>query len=208
MARTTEKSRSFYILLVLAISSLTVTMAKLLSIRTENAFTFFIPFIGYYLLGFQLRGARLKSWHLALVWLAFIATVLITIPEYWFFAKILWVEKPSAFDLFYVYCNPVIVIMSICAYLIISNSIPALKLTGDKRPMAKRVLRRMAQTTFGIYLIHPLVLENGCVVYFWILYLPKIAFLETTILAGCTILTSFILISLIIKAPYFKDLVS
>jgi len=206
--KSAKKKQLIYTLVVMAVTSTAVLLGRIFSVQSANAFTFFIPFIGYYLAGFMLKDVRLSRSYLALAWLVFVATVLITSSEYLLLAKIPWVNDPREFDLLYINCSPVVMVMSVCVYLMISNLGPSRKLTGEERPKSQKALRAMGRTTFGIYIIHPIVLDFICAIYYWWLRLPETAALETIILAGSTVLISFALISILIKVPYLRDLVS
>jgi surface polysaccharide O-acyltransferase-like enzyme len=206
--RSAKRSQLVNAIIILAVTSIAVTMGKLLSVRTANAFTFFIPFVGYYLIGFQLRHIRLNAGRLALAGLLFIAACLITINESQIIAQISWAKDPKFFDLFYVYCNPVIVVMSACVFLMISNSWMARKIANGEQLGSRGLWRVTGRTTFGIYIIHPIVLDFNCAIYYWYLHLPRIAWLETTVLACFTVGGSFMVVYLLMKVPYLRSLVS
>jgi surface polysaccharide O-acyltransferase-like enzyme len=206
--RSTKKSQLVSVGVILVVSSIAVSACKLFSVHTENALTFFIPFIGYYLLGFQLKDLKLGGGRLVLAWLGFITMILVAANESVLIAQISWAKDPKFFDLFYVYCNPAIVVMSACVFLMISNSRMARKIANGEQLGSRGWLRVIGRTTFGIYLIHPLVLDFNCAVYYWSLHLPRTAWLETTALASSTVIESFIVIYIFMKVPYLKEVVN
>ncbi len=204
----TAESRADDTLIILILASAAVMLNKYFAIKSANAFTLFIPFIGYYLAGFWLKDLKLRPGALALAWLVFAGAALITALEPRLLSKIPGIRFPQRFDQMFVYCNPVVILMSLSAFLIINNGPITKKLIGKEIAGPNPIFRTVAQATFGIYLIHPLILEYGAVFYYRFFQgvLPQA--LETPALALFTLLFSSLIIFPLIKAPLLKRLVS
>jgi len=203
-----DKKQKYLVILVLCITSLAVMVNKYFNLKTINAFTFFIPFIGYYLAGFSLKNIHIRKSALILVWMVFISAAIIISFEYELLSLIPGIRNPRGFDLFYVYCNPAVIIMSICAYLIISNGCLTRRIIKQENLQIKRAFRTIARATFGIYLIHPLILEYTCVFYYQNFQAPLPPLMDVPFLSFLVLIISFIFVFLIMKAPYLKNLVS
>jgi len=208
MPASPARPRADQIIVILILTSAVAMMNKYFAIKSANAFTFFIPFLGYYLAGAWLQEMKLKPKALALTWLVFIITVMLTMLEPRILPRIPGIRQPWAFDQLFVYCNPAVILMSICAFLILSNRPITTEPTGIGVSTRGRILRTVAQTTFGIYLIHPLILEISSTFYYLAFPGALPPALETPALALFTLLVSFSLILPMLKAPYLKSLIS
>jgi surface polysaccharide O-acyltransferase-like enzyme len=120
-----------------------------------NAFTYFVPFLGYYLLGYVVATAR-PRWPRRTVigWSAagFAAAVLVThLGSWWLFARS---GAQQGRALYEYYAPPVILATVAMAFLLRA-------VFGDQAPTptTSRRVRGLADLTFGIFLLHPIPLE-------------------------------------------------
>ncbi|MDN6133250.1 MAG: acyltransferase family protein [Brevibacterium sp.] len=107
-----------------------------------NIATRFLPMAGFYILGWVLRDVMLSTRGVALSWLAFAGSIAITIV----WAGIGPGEKPWIFP--YEYLSPGVVAASLSAYLLLHHHMN----TGF------RLLHWFYPYSFGVFLLHPLVL--------------------------------------------------
>jgi surface polysaccharide O-acyltransferase-like enzyme len=122
-----------------------------------SAFARFAPFVGYYLAGYLMRESLVSGRTLAWCWIGLIGTIVILAVGtgalvHQFGMK--WYPSPGM--LLYDFLSPVRVVMAICAWLIL------VKLFHKPFPRSKRgqaVIRFWANTTLGLYLIHPMFRE-------------------------------------------------
>jgi surface polysaccharide O-acyltransferase-like enzyme len=136
-----------------------------------SAFARFVPFLGYYLAGYLLRNVVI-SWRALLgCWIGFIASVAaLALGEEWL-VKHYVIEAglhavtgpPSVNMMLYDFLSPVRVVMAIFAWIVVVN------LFRNPLPIGKwgrSVIRFWANTTLGLYLIHPFFRE------FWYMKAP------------------------------------
>ncbi len=123
-----------------------------------NIVTIGLPFIGYYLAGYASRvweegRRRVSGWP----WVVFTAAGAATAFGTFFLASVF--ETGGRTFYFYSYLSPPVVVMSLAAYpLAVAVSE---RLAGHAR-MGKRLERlvpALARGTFGVYLLHPLVID-------------------------------------------------
>nr|WP_238361473.1 acyltransferase family protein [Actinopolymorpha pittospori] len=120
-----------------------------------NAFTYFLPFLGYYLLGYVVATTRPRRprrtvlcWSLA----ALVVSVLVThFGTWWLFAQ---TGAQQGRVLYEYYAPPVVLATIAMAFLLRA-------LFGDRAstPARSRRVRGLADLTFGIFLLHPIPLE-------------------------------------------------
>jgi surface polysaccharide O-acyltransferase-like enzyme len=137
-----------------------------------SAFGRFVPFLGYYLTGYLLRGAVLSWWALLGCVLGMIASVAalaggteLLVQHYVIDAGLKSISGPPSMSmLLYDFLSPVRVAMAIFSWLVLVNLF--------RRPLpigkwGRAVIRFWANTTLGLYLIHPFFRE------IWYLEAPK-----------------------------------
>ena len=124
-----------------------------------SVFARFVPFVGYYLLGYLLRQTRVSRAGLIVCWIGFIFTcvtlavatgVLIKLTG----GKVKW--YPSIPMILYDFLSPIRIVMAVCVWLIFVNTFTA---PWPASPRAREVVSWWAATTLGLYLIHPLFRE-------------------------------------------------
>lgn len=156
--------------------------------RRMTAFTWFLPFIGYYLIGGPISRRPLPL-RIALVGavLSFIATVVGT----WLLVDL---YGPNGSGLYlYNYLSPTVIVMSVCVYSIFLR----IPLKGTS------VLTSLSSVTLGVYVLHPIVLET---LQMWIpRVLPPIGALKSiSLLSAFTVLISFAVAGVGSRLPYLK----
>jgi surface polysaccharide O-acyltransferase-like enzyme len=123
-----------------------------------NAFSYFVPWIGYYLLGYVVATVSLERWarRTVLVWsgVVFVGGVLVTAIGTWVLFG--WVG-PQLGRLLYEYFAPGVLLSAVAAAVFLRAWL------GDARPVpaggASPVGRRLADLTLGVFLLHPLPLQ-------------------------------------------------
>jgi surface polysaccharide O-acyltransferase-like enzyme len=141
--------------------------------RTElSAFARFVPFLGYYLAGYLLRETHVSRRTLTLCWVGLIACIIILgggtgliVQHYVRTEHLTQIYGPPSIPMIlYDFLSPVRVIMAMCAWIVLVN------LFKDPWPRSDRgrsVIRFWANTTLGLYLIHPFFREM------WFMQAPK-----------------------------------
>jgi surface polysaccharide O-acyltransferase-like enzyme len=127
-----------------------------------SVFARFVPFVGYYLLGYMLRDTRLEKTQVGWCWLGFILSCVMLaggtgLTVYWFHQPETFLKGPPSLEMIqYDFLSPVRILMAICAWLIFVNVFwePWPKSAG-----ARKFVSWWAATTLGLYLIHPMFRE-------------------------------------------------
>lgn len=127
---------------LLALGALDQVLAYLGGVGEPNAATRFLPFAGYYVLGWCLRDVVVRGRWLALARTGFVASVVVT-------------GAAAALDGFgglgryaYDFLSPTVVVMSACAYLLLHRGLDVLP---DR---LERGVARWAPYAFGVFLVH------------------------------------------------------
>ena len=124
--------------------------------KTEpSVFMRFVPFIGYYLLGYLLREAHLSRKSLIFCWLGAAASIAALAAV----TGLLIVRNDGKFDwypsvqmAFYDFMSPLRIIMAICVWLIFVNTF---RHPWPKHHGLRTMISWWASTTLGLYLAHP-----------------------------------------------------
>lgn len=145
--------------------------------RRMTAFTWFIPFIGYYLIGGPLSRNPLS---LSIAVAGFVISYLVTVIGTW-----LLVEHfgPGAIGLYlYNYLSPSVIWMSICIFSIFVR-LPV---------KSTSLLVSLSAVTLGVYVLHPMILET---LQKWMpIVLPPMGAVKTiTLLSVVTVVLTFAL---------------
>lgn len=127
-------------------------------LRTElSVFLRFVPFVGYYLLGYLLRDVRLSRKALIGCWMLAAACVLaLTGGTGLLLQRFGFQDQPSPGWLLYDFLSPVRVAFAVAVWLIFVNTFREGWL--QSRP-GRFVAKWIAPATLGIYLVHPLFRE-------------------------------------------------
>jgi surface polysaccharide O-acyltransferase-like enzyme len=129
-----------------------------------SAFGRFVPFLGYYLAGYMLRETHVSKLTLAMCWLGMIACIGVlaggTGLIFHHYIETDHITKifgpPSIVMILYDFLSPVRVVMALCSWIVLVN------LFKDPWPHGERgrsIIRFWANTTLGLYLIHPFFRE-------------------------------------------------
>jgi surface polysaccharide O-acyltransferase-like enzyme len=118
--------------------------------HTATAFSLFVPYIGYFLLGYYLRGIRLQPRAVVVVLAVSVLTVSATVlGTGWLFRT---TEAASRLFL-YGYFSPTVVVTSMCVFLIANSSVIA------AQAWLQRAARAVAPYSLGVYLVHPVFID-------------------------------------------------
>ncbi|GAB3404941.1 acyltransferase [Flindersiella endophytica] len=123
-----------------------------------NAFSYFVPWIGYYLLGHVVATVSLERWsrRAVLVWsgVAYVAGVVVTAVGTWVLFG--WVG-PQLGRLMYDYFAPGVLLSALSAAVFLRAWL------GDARPVpaagSSPLGWRLSDLTLGVFLLHPLPLQ-------------------------------------------------
>jgi len=136
----------YFILLDYIISATFEVLSSLLDIRLGNGFGYFLGYGGYFLLGYYLANTSLNKKTTNLIHLLGSAALLVTIIGTWFFSA----EQGSLNQVFYKYLSLTTPIVSVSVFLLIKD------LWNTEN---SRLTTVIANYSFGIYLIHPMILD-------------------------------------------------
>ncbi|MGM0902862.1 MAG: acyltransferase [Bacillota bacterium] len=136
----------YFILLDYVISATFEVLASLLDIRLGNGFGYFLGYGGYFLLGYYLANTSLNKRTTNLIHLLGSSALLVTIFGTWFFSA----EQGSLNQVFYKYLSLTTPIVSASVFLLIKNF---------WNTENSRLTTVIADYSFGIYLIHPMILD-------------------------------------------------
>ncbi|MCY2954774.1 MAG: acyltransferase family protein [Planctomycetota bacterium] len=138
--------------LVIAVSLLLAMFSQAIMIwqgYKPNALSLFVPYVGYYLAGYQIRNVKLSSRARRVAWLAGLGAVAVTAVGSSILCPRLGLSLQGRY--FYTYFSPPVILMSFCAFILMAD--------GFRRPVPgspNRVLSHLANAALGVYLIHPI----------------------------------------------------
>lgn len=198
-----EKENNYLILLILILASFYAFVNRFSFLNKANIFTMFIPYLGYYLCGYQLKARYLLTRISARMLVMIIAASYLLIVSFTgLFVHIYGVHVKKGL-VFYDYFSPLVIIISIGLFLlfykIYDNDNLNLKFTED-------FINKIAPATLGIYLIHPIILLFSQM----ILRITPADFnplLSIPIFSVSVFMICYFTIALIQKIPYLKRIV-
>lgn len=157
MLRTFADSSSEQQYLLFVFYCLTAASGEALVRRMLNyrysAFFKCVPYIGYYCAGYYLRDFVLSR--RAILWVCgfFLVSVAAVATGLYLSARTIGLQRALYW---YDYLNPLVIVMSLSVFLalasVLDRDLPNWLANGKR-------IRRLASTTFGVYLIHPMVLD-------------------------------------------------
>lgn len=124
-----------------------------------SVFARFVPFVGYYLLGYLLRQTRVSRAGLIVCWIGFIGTSILLAVGTGMLVKVTGGQMkgyPSIQMILYDFLSPIRIVMAICVWLIFVNTFTS---PWPASPKAREIVGWWAATTLGLYLIHPIFRE-------------------------------------------------
>jgi surface polysaccharide O-acyltransferase-like enzyme len=152
------------VILLLTVSAAD-TVANNLTETSLSMFFRFVPFLGYYLFGYLMRdGAPSWGW-LGAAWLGFAGSIAVLAGGTGLLVKRFIVEPgvhdtiygpPSLGMMLYDFVSPVRVVMGLCAWVVL---VSLFRNPFPRGKVGRSVIRFWANTTLGLYLIHPLFRE-------------------------------------------------
>jgi len=159
-------SRSMLVATVVTMLALSCadSIANNVTETSLSAFARFVPFLGYYLAGYLMRNAVVSGWKLLGCWAGLIVTIAILaggtellVQHYVIDANLKAITGPPSMSMMlYDFLSPVRVIMALLAWVVLVN---LFKNPFPKNKYGRSVIRFWANTTLGLYLIHPLFRE-------------------------------------------------
>jgi surface polysaccharide O-acyltransferase-like enzyme len=119
----------------------------------RNAFTLFVPYLGYFVVGLALRELTLTQSRVLLAWATFLAaTVAIAIGTGLLFDR--WGPTDYRAQSLYDYLHPAVIAQSLAVFLILRSGFAA-----GPETKCTRLLRVLGPLAFGIYLVHVAILD-------------------------------------------------
>jgi surface polysaccharide O-acyltransferase-like enzyme len=185
-----------------------------------SVFMRFVPFIGYYLLGYLLRDTVVCDRDLKRCWTGFAATYLLLLlgtgwTVHQFHAPNSFLKGPPSLEMLqYDFLSPVRIAMAIFVWLIF------VRIFNQPWPKTERnraIVGWWASTTLGVYLIHPMFREVVYTRRIWIPYVLRERFMDhglnptwPNIWLGVPLMTvgvyalSLLAVAAVMKLPYFR----
>lgn len=160
-----SKAKSLLMIYSIFLIAMIVTTVKgfyLSDIHTfETTFTYFMPYIAYYLAGYyygnKLHGESSSKKLFAIYLTTIFATILL---NYLYMLYTGWgrgnLLNLSTYFYFFEYFSPTVILMSVTLYILTINStyLPAIV-----RFVPIRVVQNLSNASFGVYLIHPMIIN-------------------------------------------------
>lgn len=156
-------NQKYFLLLLFAFSIVTGVVHHIVpSIKLQlNAVTFFLPYLSYFLAGHVLAAMQISSKRRNILLFLFIgASVATALLNFWMMHTTQWYNEDLKITnwsrYFYEYFSPNVIIASLALFLLF------LQLKERALFHKRRVqvaIKTLATTMFGVYLIHPVILE-------------------------------------------------
>ena len=171
-------------------------------IASLNALTLFIPFIGFFLMGFYIRHNEIKSSITALN-LLFIMALFITILGGFILEKKFGRNSMGLY--LYNYLSPIVIMMSVLWYLILQRIGPVFLKYLSLNGWMEKMCYQFSRASLGIYILHPMIielLERRCGLSAFS-FTPWLGILIVTFI---TTVICFVIVLLTRRIPYFRYL--
>ena len=181
--------------------------------RQDRHFIFVesLPYLGYYLLGYELTLIDRKKINLNYCIIAMIVSFLIIFFGAFFYVKVWGSWADTGRDsIFYHQLLPPVIIFSIAIFLM------GYRVWGPTPPekgIFMNMINRTMPTTLGIYVLHPFVLEvvRRIIIYYGVDKKPEvdglIALIGTPVLSWITIVICYKITKLLMKIPYARRII-
>lgn len=163
-----------------------------------NFLTQCLPYIGYFMLGYALKDLRIKSIYIPLA--AFIASTAIIASCTYFLSHHHPVDGTGSF--FYTYPSLFVMIASVAFFIffraLYGNVMSRLK--GTSRTKVESLILSLSGVTFGVYLIHIIILET----FETLLHLSPAILKQSLVLIALTTVGSFASVFILTKLPAIR----
>lgn len=136
----------YFIFISFFISAIATTLQSVYNIRIASGFEYFLGYGGYFLLGYYLTTTEVSQKSLRIFYLLGVAALFLTIAGTWFVSM----KQGSLNQVFYGYLSMTTPFVAISIFLLVKNF-------SNKE--CSKLISLFAKYSFGIYLIHPLVLD-------------------------------------------------
>ncbi len=164
-----------------------------------NAFTKFIPYLGFFLLGYYLRNVILSRKALIWAWVICIASVIITATGTY---TLIFKLDTDRTDMLYRALSPTMIVTSVTIFLIFSSTF-----TGQaiKKPGKRNLAKILAPATLGVFLIHP--------VFVWHIHDLQIMDRMGSLWVSIPVISLFLLVIcyliafMIARVPYVRSII-
>lgn len=172
-------------------------------IRSLNALTFFLPYIGYYIAGHRLKNFTGNKSQLIFCSLLFGSAYLSGVFSTFLFVKEFGMNSTRGLY-FYYSLSPTIIIMSLMAFILLKKFCE--KILTVLPLQTHKVIIYASRLSFGVYLIHPLLIT----------FLNKhlqMTGIFSTIWIGMPVFfvmllaVSFLVCSVLLKIPIVKNII-
>ena len=167
--------------------------------ETYNMFTWCLPYIGYFMLGYALRNTWLTGRRAIGALVGFVLLGMIN-------ALLTMFTRLDGHFFFQSYLSMTVMGLSICAFLggrALYKQLAALIQHTPWREKCAGALTHLAQVSFGVYLIHVMILET--IVY--VFMLDQASLQTAAILFLCVPPLSIVSVSIMIRVPFVRRLV-
>jgi len=181
---------------ILTVTTASFHLNQLLKVPISyNAFSYFIPYVGYFLLGYLLINFKTRMPHqLILSSLASLITI-VAISLLTYLTRAAGAGSP-----FYEYSSLTVIILSVSVFFLIQSVSNGLERVSNK---LTQFVRSLSYCSFGIYLIHIIFLEDTI----RLLKLDKASITTTVLLIPTTLLLSWIVVAILRKTRITRLLV-
>lgn len=155
MRDTTRRMQVAFAGVLLGLGAIDQIAGSLLGAGDATAATRFLPFAGYYVAGWVLRDAVLSRWVVLGSMAGLVLSVGVTIALVGLTSTSGGWGSTGRY--LYGFLSPVVIVMSLSAFVLLRILGPVALPPGHRRGLA-RTVAWLSACTFGVYLVHPLVL--------------------------------------------------
>jgi surface polysaccharide O-acyltransferase-like enzyme len=164
-----------------------------------NAFSRFVPYIGYYLAGYELRRMRLSARGIGWATLLLLVGATITATGS---AMLFDLRGQEAGRYFLLYFSPGVMLMSLCTFLILATVFDH----GGIRAAAFRSFAgRVSPAVLGVYLIHPAFLTT--LLYLHVPFFRPNAVIGILRISLAALAASYVATVIAARVPYLRRVV-
>lgn len=163
----------------------------------------FIPYIGYFILGYYLAKSSFDKKKLQYITFIFPLFTLLFIFLTYFLTHV-YVNEYIKNTFLYSHTNPVIILFAASTFIMFQHN-KVISLIQNKISLPN--LRLLSSTTLGIYIIHPIVQIIILYIAFAYFHITLNSFIFLLFLIPITLMSSFFIIWSIKRIPYIEKLV-